>query len=278
PEMDGLTATRKIREEERFKDLPIVAMTAHAMKGEREKSIAAGMNDHITKPIDTAILYQTLLKYIQGKEVVSGGAIKGAETNFEIEIPGLDTTEGLRRIGNKPEAYLKLLATFVKNYSDINVFLGNIDKKMTPMLSSYLHTVAGVAGNIGAKEIYEKAYPLSNQMKELVAANDTNISEEQINGMREVAELVKQVALSISENLPSDKQNENEQKQMNNEIWNGFILQLKELAEDNDTAAVDVCESFLKEYQLAEEKRILLNELIQLLNEFEFDAALEKLK
>jgi signal transduction histidine kinase/DNA-binding response OmpR family regulator len=278
PEMDGLTATRKIREEERLKDLPIVAMTAHAMKGEREKSIAAGMNDHITKPIDTGILYQTLLKYIQGTEVNPSVSIQGTETNFKIDIPGLDTVEGLRRIGNKPEAYLKLLSTFVKNYADTTSFLNNINKKMTPMLSSYLHAVAGVGGNIGAKEIYEKAYPLSNQLKELVAANDTTISQEQISGMLEVAELIKQVATSISENLPSEKQNESELKSLSDADWNSFVQQLIELTEGNDTAAVDACENLIKNFQLSDEKRKLVDDCIQLLNEFEFDEVLEKLK
>ncbi len=64
PEMDGLEATIAIRKDERFKALPILAVTAHAMKGAYEKSIAAGMNDHITKPIDTALFYCRLVHFI----------------------------------------------------------------------------------------------------------------------------------------------------------------------------------------------------------------------
>ena len=64
PVMDGLTATRKIRELERFKNLPIIAMTAHAMSGDREKSLEAGMNDHVTKPIDMKMLYETLERWL----------------------------------------------------------------------------------------------------------------------------------------------------------------------------------------------------------------------
>jgi glutamyl-tRNA reductase len=141
-----------------------------------------------------------------------------------------------------------------------------------------LHAVAGVGGNIGAKEIYEKAYPLSNQMKELVTANDTNISEEQMKGMREVAELVKQVASSISENLPSEKQDDSNLKSLSDADWNNFIQQLKELTEDNDTAAVDACEKLIQTFLLPEEKKKLVDDCIQLLNEFEFDEVLEKIK
>ena len=63
PEMDGLSATAKIRENPKYADLPIVAMTAHAMAGDREISLSGGMNDHITKPIDPKVLYETLRRW-----------------------------------------------------------------------------------------------------------------------------------------------------------------------------------------------------------------------
>jgi len=68
PVMDGISATLKIREMEQFRDLPIIAMTAHAMSGDREKSLEAGMNDHVTKPIDMKMLYATLEKWIRFRE------------------------------------------------------------------------------------------------------------------------------------------------------------------------------------------------------------------
>ena len=65
PEMDGYQATSEIRKHERFRDLPIIAMTAHAMAGDKEKSLAAGMNDHITKPINPDHLFSTLFAWIK---------------------------------------------------------------------------------------------------------------------------------------------------------------------------------------------------------------------
>jgi signal transduction histidine kinase/CheY-like chemotaxis protein len=65
PEMDGLEATRKIRRNPKYADLPIIAMTAHALSGDKDISLLAGMNDHITKPIDPARLYQTLIQWIK---------------------------------------------------------------------------------------------------------------------------------------------------------------------------------------------------------------------
>src|SRR5262249_1527874 len=69
PEMDGYQATRKIRSEERFAKLPIIAMTAHATTEERQRCLDAGMNDHIAKPIDPAILYDTIGRYYQSRGV-----------------------------------------------------------------------------------------------------------------------------------------------------------------------------------------------------------------
>jgi CheY-like chemotaxis protein len=63
--MDGYTATREIRKDERFKELPIIAMTAHAMSGDEDKSLDAGMNGHVAKPIDPDQLFATLKKWIQ---------------------------------------------------------------------------------------------------------------------------------------------------------------------------------------------------------------------
>ncbi|MDR3038084.1 MAG: response regulator, partial [Candidatus Adiutrix sp.] len=67
PEMDGIEATGKIRQLPRFKDLPIVAMTAHAMSGDREMSLKSGLNDHITKPISVPELFRALARWLPPK-------------------------------------------------------------------------------------------------------------------------------------------------------------------------------------------------------------------
>lgn len=68
PVMDGITATREIRKNKRFENLPIIAMTAHAMTGDREKSIEAGMNDHVTKPIEPELFFEVLHKWLGVKD------------------------------------------------------------------------------------------------------------------------------------------------------------------------------------------------------------------
>ena len=71
PVMDGVTATGEIRKDARFKDLPVVAMTANAMQGDRDRCLAAGMNDHVAKPIEPENLWKALLKWIKPRHVGS---------------------------------------------------------------------------------------------------------------------------------------------------------------------------------------------------------------
>jgi CheY-like chemotaxis protein len=175
PEMDGLTATKMIRATGRFSNLPILAMTAHAMKGEAEKSIAAGMNEHITKPIDPVFLYKTLFKYlcphITIEDLNSSAMNNSNEKNEQEEqlilsIPGIDTKNGLNRIGNKAEAYIRLLQTFANTYkSSVSEIQSYFDLQKKSELASFLHTLAGVAGNLGAQKVYQISYSLSVRLK-----------------------------------------------------------------------------------------------------------------
>jgi len=84
PEMDGITAARRIREKDRFKNLPVIAMTAHAMSGDREKSLEAGMNDHITKPISPRVLFNCLLNWREKIDAYDNGQAETAEDRAAI--------------------------------------------------------------------------------------------------------------------------------------------------------------------------------------------------
>ncbi len=99
PGMDGYAATRKIRSDPQFHHLPIIAMTAHAMTGDQEKSIAAGMNDHITKPIDPAQLFATLARWVSvrkanlAEETIPAGASENAAAESEVDAVALRPAE-----------------------------------------------------------------------------------------------------------------------------------------------------------------------------------------
>ncbi|MCD6533190.1 MAG: response regulator, partial [Deltaproteobacteria bacterium] len=89
PEMDGLEATRQLRQESRFDELPVIAMTAQALKGDREKCLAAGMDDYVAKSISPDKLFSTLAKWI-GTATTFTEAASRLDDDEQLELPGID--------------------------------------------------------------------------------------------------------------------------------------------------------------------------------------------
>jgi two-component system sensor histidine kinase/response regulator len=177
PVMDGHEATRTIRRDPRFQDLPIIAMTAHAMAGDRENSLAAGMNDHITKPIDPEELYRTLEKWID-RPALAEAAKRPAdreEARFTIadegeELPdleGIDVEDGLKRLLGNRKSYRRILMKFRKDFlaaaDTIKTLVSEENYTEAEILA---HTVKGAAGNIGAQELQGVAATLEKCFKD----------------------------------------------------------------------------------------------------------------
>jgi CheY-like chemotaxis protein len=277
PEMDGLTATREIRKDSRFDKLPILAMTAHAMKGEREKSLQAGMNDHITKPIDPHLLYTALSFYTKGIEV-KGAAIarKGMDNNeAPFMIEGIEVAEGLYRTGNKIAQYEKLLRSFASHFkhatSDISPFLANNNSHE---LAAYFHTAAGVCGNIGANKLYEKLIGLSHYFKQLTSEGLITIPSEQIVKCEQATKEMEALTERIVAVVKVAEIDSNALIEISSQELQTKFEELKKLIENNDSGAVEHCESLIQKYQIPEEIKIELQVLSSQLDQFEFDEAL----
>jgi two-component system, sensor histidine kinase and response regulator len=174
PVMGGFEATQEIRMDEGYKDLPIIAMTAHAMAGDREKSLEAGMNDHVTKPIDPDQLISALVKWIKpGKREMSEGVCealigkKEVEDILPSELPGISMASGLGRVGGNKQLYAKLLCQFRDGHENaveqIEAALQSGDVETATRLA---HTVKGVSGNLGGEELYRAAADLEKAIKE----------------------------------------------------------------------------------------------------------------
>ena len=284
PEMDGLTATRNIRQDERFLSLPILAMTAHAMKGEREKSLSAGMNDHITKPIDPHILYNALIKYIKGEATansVADFAEKNATADGDapFQIEGVDVVNGLKRVAGKQDLYFKLLKTFVDNYTGATAKAQKlVVEKNVPELAALLHTIAGVAGNIGITEIYELAHPISSELKTVSQeANPTLTSSHLQKTIAVFMKLEKQLPI-IEKFVKANAKIAAATSEVSDDELNERLASLAKAIEDNDMQAGELCEEMIAKFTLNEEMKSKLTGIQKALNEFEFDAALEILK
>ena len=172
PVMDGVTATREIRKEPRYRDIPVVAMTANAMQGDRDRCIAAGMNDHVAKPIEPEDLWKALLKWIKPRRAAAEMKAPAAhEMPQEVDLPpaiyGLDMANGLRRVLGKKPLYLALLHLFVSGQklvmTEIHKMLKDNDMDSAERLA---HTLKGVSGNIGATSLQQLAEKLEAAIRE----------------------------------------------------------------------------------------------------------------
>jgi two-component system sensor histidine kinase/response regulator len=174
PVMDGYTASREIRKDVRFRELPIIAMTANAMAGDREKSLEAGMNDHVAKPIDTNELFSTLAKWIEpGDGKIQLDSAKDRleekaerEDDSMTELPGISVAEGLKKVGGNEKFYQKLLLQFLDtNRDSANEIREALEKKDQSLAVRLAHTVKGVAGTLGAGELAQVAGELEKTLK-----------------------------------------------------------------------------------------------------------------
>jgi len=203
PVMDGYTATRRLRNDPRFKDLPIIAMTAHAMAGDKEKSLAAGMNDHVTKPIDPDNLFITLSVWIRPREAPpelpppgidaqpsQTGMPLGEREIFPDAIPGINLDEGLQRLRGNKKLYRKLLLNFAADYAhradEIREALNVEDVESA---RSLVHGLKGVAGNLAAADLQTAAAELEALFKNAIGGDDLP------------AEVMAQVLSVLKENL-----------------------------------------------------------------------------
>jgi signal transduction histidine kinase/CheY-like chemotaxis protein len=170
PVMDGHAATREIRSWEskmqnpnsKIESIPIIAMTAHAMAGDEEKSLQAGMNGHVTKPIDPDQLFAELARWISptsstqqaGLEAADATEVKTAVEDLPESLPGFDLATGLKRLGGNRQLYRKLLVDFGSQYTraadEIRVALDNKDYKQAHGL---VHNLKGLAGNLEAGDL-----------------------------------------------------------------------------------------------------------------------------
>lgn len=158
PVMDGYQATRKLRQDPRYSNLPVIAMTANAMVGDKEKCLDAGMNDFIAKPIDVAQLFGTLARWIAPATPQEMTAVVAQQ---EAELPviaGLKMAEAMRRVGGNAVLMRKLLDRFVETQFDaMQRIVAAMENNQLETAIREAHTLKGLAGNIGAGGLADSA-------------------------------------------------------------------------------------------------------------------------
>ncbi len=278
PEMDGFAATRLLRSDPRLQKLPIIAMTAHALVEERQRCLDAGMNDHVSKPIDPDNLFSTLMRWAKPRPKqavesrVAATNIKASDTVVLPEIAGINLADGLKRVAGNRRLYRDLLEQFAAKQGDaanqISAALESGDLKLAEHIA---HTTKGVAGNIGIAEVQSvaqklekalhdgegKVLPLLVEFAGLMSAQVRAIE----NGLRDSATARREKARTSP---------------FNAETAAAAIARLRTLLEASDG---DAEESFrrLQDAVTGTVEKQHLDGLSAFINDFDFDAALLKL-
>jgi two-component system sensor histidine kinase/response regulator len=158
PVMDGHTATLEIRKLERFRTLPIVAMTAHALAEVRERCLAEGMNDHITKPIDPDVLFATVARWGRHPQAVSW--------RDALVAAGVDVDKGIARFSGKEAVYRSMVCSFRHSYADAAVELrGALAAGDAVTARRIAHTLRGLAATLEAGSLATAAGKLEKLLK-----------------------------------------------------------------------------------------------------------------
>jgi len=179
PEMDGITATREIRSDPSFNDVPILALTAHALGEDRQRSLDAGMNGHLTKPVIADDLIAALNTWIAGveprKETAAGPSVPESGEGDSSGDKGVDVLalpiiniEKASFISHLSQDFLEeLLCDFKDRYEDASqIVRTHLDAGERSEAQIITHTVKGISGSLGAEQVYAAAVALDAGLKD----------------------------------------------------------------------------------------------------------------
>jgi CheY-like chemotaxis protein len=207
PVMDGVTATRLIRETHPSEILPIVAMTANAMTTDKERCLEAGMNGFVRKPIEPDELWRELLRWIRVRPGLGNAPPRQnttqptARLDAFAHIDGLDSACGLLRTGGNPDFYLSMVRKFMQSQAhavaDAEAALARGDTTLAERLA---HTLHGIAGNLGATTLQMQASALEQALRQGKSQNvDLLFAKTQVT----LAALIDKLTQAIA-TLPTD--------------------------------------------------------------------------
>jgi PAS domain S-box-containing protein len=293
PVMDGYTATREIRKLPQFEKLPIIAMTANAMAGDKEKVMEAGMWDHIAKPLNVGEMFATIAKWIKPKESavlpvpqgfpsVTPTFEKAPEAKPAVaqggppSLPGIDIKAGMATCTNKESLYLRMLGKFRDSQGNFAELFAAARLDADPVAPTRCaHTLKGTAGNVGAKGVQAAAAELEHACQEGKPAEEVDVLLQKtlaelapvIEGLQKVGVSVANMGTAPVSTAPAMPEAE----------LNATLDKLKLLLEESDSEAGDLLSDLLDKLK-GTPLATKLKPVAAAIEGFDFDAALEKLQ
>jgi len=276
PDMDGFTATRHIRAQPRLEGLPIIAMTAHALVEERQRCLEAGMNDHVSKPIDPDALFATLIRWAKPKRSqavgIETGPARGTDDVILPDIRGVDVAGGLKRVAGNKRLYLNLLAQFAGKQGSagerIAAALESGDRDQAERLA---HSLKGAAGNLGINEIFHLAGTLERSISGSLDGVEGMVKELASTLDRQVQTI--QGGMKAATPIARDR---DAARPVDALVIPAAVARLKELLEASDSDAPQAYASLVEVLQATVDPS-RLSDLGAAVNAFDFETALGKL-
>ncbi|MGD8962932.1 MAG: PAS domain S-box protein, partial [Desulfobacterales bacterium] len=286
PVMDGLTATCEIRKDKNLKDLPIIAMTAHAMAGDENKSLQAGMNGHVTKPIDPDQLFSTLQKWIKPGEKrtrveqsevpveqTEPDKAVSAEDEFPESLSGFDLADGLMRLQGNKKLYRKLLLSFATDYNAVtNEIRQALDAEDFEQAHSLVHNLKGLAGNLAATELQAAAVNLEKLVKgvekKTPSATELNIRFSELEtALDQALESAQGLGVSAEDNI--GELSAEDFAEISAELPDDMAERIRDAAEMGDVTTLNAIAKEIKDR--SDSCMLLSQQIIQMAEDFDLD-------
>ena len=283
PKMDGVTATKEIRGTLGLKDIPVIAMTAHAMEADIERSIQAGMTEHITKPIDPPTLYALLGRYLQESEISQPiganhqseplPAYDLIEDDPECEmwlmsqlesVTGIDAQTALGHMNGRTALYLGLVKDFEQQQQSLSqALLGFFDDQQWQALYRAIHSLKSNAAYIGAYELAKMA----DKLEGALGRGDHNKDS-----LLALCDLLKTILSQLAKVYPKD--NDEIELEFSKAKFKKMLTKMMPLLESSDIEVEDqlptltnLCSGSEYESQVAH--------MVELIDDVEYEQAVE---
>jgi CheY-like chemotaxis protein len=276
PVLDGYATTKRLREQARFIALPIIAMTANAMAGDREKALSSGMNDHIAKPLNVAAMFATMAKWIKpskaspGPQVKSQGDSAPVSRDAPSSLPGIDQAAGLATCQGKADLYRRLLVKFRDSQEGFAATFAQAvegDDETAP--ARVAHTLRGTAGNIGAAALAQAAATLESACQRELRGDalrdplDAVLRElaPVMEGLRRLDASIRPAITEAPADLPQER-------------VAPLVERLKQRLADSDPAALELSAELEKILVAHPEHKAAVRRIAGKVNDFDFDEAM----